>query len=101
MLPHGLGRKGTKTESHQGAASEVSAADLRTVKQVTEVRPAFTEPSLRWLIFNAGENGFGPCVVKLRRRVFIDLEAFDQYLEDHRVAPFCIGHAPRPSEPVT
>ncbi len=62
----------------------MAAPDIRTVKQVTQARPAFTEASLRWLIFNAERNGLNQALVRIGRRVLIDLERFDHWLEDHR-----------------
>jgi len=60
---------------------------LRTVKQLAEeLRPtgAFTEASLRWLIFNAKGNGFERALVRLGRRVFIHRERFGEWLEAQR-----------------
>lgn len=42
----------------------------------------FTESSIRWLIFNAKENGFSACIVRLGRKVLIDLDAFEQFLDE-------------------
>ena len=63
------------------------ANSLRTVAQVAEELPAFTEPALRRLIFDAETNGLPAALVRVRRRVYIDLEAFNQWLENHRVQP--------------
>lgn len=62
----------------------MAAPDLRTVKQVARERPAFTVASLRWLIFNAETNGLHYALVRIGRRVLIDLERFDQWIEGHR-----------------
>ncbi|MCP4656882.1 MAG: DNA-binding protein [bacterium] len=62
----------------------MAVSDLRTVKQVSRERPAFTEASLRWLIFNAEQNGLNRALVRIGRRLLIDLERFDQWLEEHR-----------------
>lgn len=40
-----------------------------------------TENSLRWLRFNGDENGFNDCVVKIGRKVLIDLDRFEQWMD--------------------
>lgn len=55
--------------------------NLRTVKQLAaESAGSFTEPALRWLIFKANENGLEPALVRIGRRVRIDLERFNHWL---------------------
>jgi hypothetical protein len=53
---------------------------LLTVKQLAESSPAFSEASLRWLIFNAKQNGFETVVLRVGRRVLIDLDRFEEWL---------------------
>ncbi len=62
----------------------MAAPDIRTIKQVSQERPAFKEAALRYLIFNAETNGLNSALVRIGRRVMIDLERFDQWLEGHR-----------------
>ena len=57
-----------------------------TFKQMPEHHPAFTEASLRWLRFNGDSNGFNRCVRKIGRRVVIDIELFEIWLNDHAEA---------------
>lgn len=59
--------------------------DLRSVRQVTQANPAFTESSIRWLIFNRQRNGFGEVLVKLGRRLLIDVRKLDKWIDEHRV----------------
>jgi hypothetical protein len=59
----------------------MNAESLRTVSQLATELPAFDERALRRLIFNAGELGLSPAIVRIGRRVFIDKEAFDAWLE--------------------
>ena len=47
-----------------------------TVKQFSARNPAFSEGSLRWLLFNAHENKLDAAVVRVGRRVLIDEERF-------------------------
>jgi len=44
----------------------------------------FTESQIRWWIFQRTQNGFEEVTVRLGRRIYIDLEALDQWLENHR-----------------
>jgi len=57
-----------------------------TVHQTAQQYPAMTESSLRWLRFNGKANGFNSCVLNVGRRVLIDADAFEQWLDSHRVA---------------
>lgn len=60
---------------------------LVTVKNLPSKYPDanLTESSVRWLIFNAKENGFSACVVRIGRKVLIDLEIFEQWLDEQAV----------------
>lgn len=64
--------------------------DLRTVKQLAATNPAFTEGSLRWLIFNAHSNGLADAVVRIgdsqRPKVLINVPVFNRWLETQRVS---------------
>ena len=63
----------------------MAARDLRTIKQVAAERQGFTESALRGLVFRAPSNGLEPSLVKIGRRVLIDLERFDEWLESNRL----------------
>jgi hypothetical protein len=63
------------------------AQNLRTVRQLAEECPAFSEWSIRKLIAQAELNGLSKSVVRLGRRVLIDRKHFDQWLESHRESP--------------
>jgi hypothetical protein len=58
--------------------------DLRTIKQLAQENPAFTEASLRWLVFNARQNGLDTAIVRIGRRVLIDAHKLDVWLEVRR-----------------
>jgi hypothetical protein len=60
--------------------------NLRTIKQLAQENPAFTEASLRWLVFNARQNGLDAAIVRGGRRVLIDLQKLDAWLEARREA---------------
>ena len=63
----------------------MDCTNLRTVKQVAEMNPAFSEAAIRWMRFNAETNGFDRVLVKVGRRVLIDLAEFENWLEEGRV----------------
>jgi hypothetical protein len=56
--------------------------ELRTVKQFCEEHPAFTQGSLRWLLFNRRTNELERAVLKIGRRVFIDPDAFFSWVDE-------------------
>lgn len=36
---------------------------------------------IRWLIFNAKHNGLDSCIARIGRRVYIDVDGFDAWLQ--------------------
>lgn len=61
--------------------------NLRTVKGLAaESRGTFTEPALRWLIFKANENGLDAALVRVGRKVLIDVEGFNKWLAGQQKA---------------
>ena len=58
---------------------------LFTLKQLSKIYPVFTESSLRWLRFNGEENGFNYCVIKIGKRIFIDINRFENWLSKNAV----------------
>ncbi len=56
---------------------------LATVKNVAALYPnAFNESSIRWLIFNRKANGFEKCVRHIGKKVLIDLDAFEKWIDE-------------------
>lgn len=51
-----------------------------TVKQLPLHYPAFTENSIRWLIFHEKTNGFCHCVRRIGRKVLIDISEFEAWI---------------------
>lgn len=62
-----------------------SAKRLYTVKQTAQSYPAFSEGGLRHLIFNAKSNGFAACIRRFGRRVIIDADAFEAWIDNQKV----------------
>ena len=60
--------------------------NLKSVRDISQANPAFTEPSLRWLIFNSKSNGLDEALVRVNRRVYIDTERFNEWLEQGRAS---------------
>ena len=58
--------------------------NLKTVRQLAEASPAFSEQSIRWLIFNSERNGLDTALVRVGRRVLVDTERFNEWLEERR-----------------
>jgi hypothetical protein len=62
----------------------MSDPQFATVEQFAQKYPAFTVPSLRWLLFNRATNGLDAAVVQLGRKVLIDEQAFVAWLRKHK-----------------
>lgn len=57
---------------------------FQTIKQLAAHNTAFSEPSLRWLVFNAETNGLSKAVIRIGRKILIDTDAFSEWIESHR-----------------
>lgn len=70
--------------SEASVTSRITPRRIASVKNTPLKYPdsGLTESSIRWLIFNARDNGFDSCIVRLGRRVFIDLDKFEQWLDE-------------------
>ena len=64
------------------------ARNLKTVAAFLTERPTFTPGQVRWWIFNERNNGMREqcVVVRLGRRVYIDADAFDRWVDAQQVA---------------
>ncbi len=60
----------------------LSPRRFATVKQVAELySKALTEPAIRWLIFNEKKNGFSSCIRRIGRKILIDLDSFENWID--------------------
>ena len=61
--------------------------ELKTVTAFAASGP-FTEAQLRWWIFNEKINGLADhgAVVRIGRRVYVDVNAFDKWIDSQQVA---------------
>ncbi|MDD2898401.1 MAG: hypothetical protein PHI31_06775 [Desulfuromonadaceae bacterium] len=57
-----------------------------TVKQTSQKFPAFTENSLRWIIFNSKQNGATAFIRKVGRKVLIDADGFMNWIDSQKEA---------------
>jgi hypothetical protein len=58
------------------------ARNLKTVASFVE-GSAFTEPQVRWWLFNANANGLteAGAIVRIGRRIYIDVDGFDRWID--------------------
>ena len=59
----------------------MTAKVLNTVRQHAEKFPAFSQASLRNLIFNAKTNGIDAALIRVGRKILIDEAAFFSWLD--------------------
>ncbi len=74
---------GAFQDGGQGQATALSRPTLLTVNQFCQQHPAFTPGGVRWLLFHREENGLHRAVVKVGRRVLIDVDEFFRWLDQH------------------
>lgn len=76
-----------ETAHHTPTAQNITVAKaMLTVKQFAERHAAFSENSLRWMIFNRETNGFGDCFCKIGpKRILIDEEKFFAKISENRM----------------
>jgi hypothetical protein len=55
---------------------------LYSVKTVSATYPVagITKSSIRWRIFNKEENGFSKCIIRIERRILIDLDRLEDFM---------------------
>lgn len=70
------------------------ARNLKTVSQFSGDSP-WTEAQLRWFIFNSGTNGMADAgaVVRVGRRVFLDVDGFERWIDAQQVPQIKAGAA--------
>ena len=57
-----------------------------TVNQTSEIYPAFTVASLRYLIFHRKTNGFDKCIFRIGRKVLIDVDLFEAWIDERKAS---------------
>lgn len=83
-ISHICSRLSLAISSRQQRADAVNYRNLRTVKQIADANPAFTEASLRWMIYRSEETGLDEVLVRVGRRVLFGMDKFNEWLEQRR-----------------
>lgn len=60
----------------------LNLAKLRTIRQFADENPAFTHDYLHYLIAHREQNGIEACLVRVNAKIFIDTEAFAEWLQN-------------------
>jgi hypothetical protein len=55
-----------------------------TVRQASQIFPAFSESSLRWIIFNSKMNGASSFIRRVGRKILIDQDRFNVWIDDKK-----------------
>lgn len=55
---------------------------LLSIRQFCEQNPAFTEGGIRHLIFHKDENDFDQCMLRVGRKILINVSAFFRWLDE-------------------
>lgn len=51
-----------------------------TVKELSKIFPSFSEPSLRYLLFNAKQNGLDKCIRRIGRKILLNIPEFEGWI---------------------
>jgi hypothetical protein len=71
--------------SQQKANMNIQTKRLSPVKKIPEYyNGAFSEASIRWLIFNEKINGFSKCLCRVGRKILIDLDNFESWINEQK-----------------
>jgi hypothetical protein len=54
--------------------------NLKTVAEFAAAGP-FSQGQLRWWIFNAANNGLSHAIVRVQRRIYIDVDKFEAWID--------------------
>lgn len=57
---------------------------LLTLKQTVQKYPFLTLGGLQWQVFHRSKNGLAKAVIKMQKRVLIDANEFEKWLESKR-----------------
>lgn len=63
---------------------EMKIQNLRTIRQMASESAVFTEAGIRWLLATSRDAALQRAVVKVGRRVLLDREAFQEWLDGQR-----------------
>ena len=60
------------------------APKFLTVKQYAERYPFPSESSLRWHLFHSSTNGLESAVIRIGKRIVLDLDALNAWIRSHK-----------------
>ena len=60
----------------------LNLAKLRSIRQFADENPAFTNDYLHYLISRRAHNGIEACLIRVGAKIFIDTEAFAEWLQE-------------------
>ena len=58
--------------------NELRIIPIKEIKKL--YNGCFTESSIRWLIFNEKINGFSKCIIRIGRKILINLDEFEKWI---------------------
>lgn len=67
-------------------SEQVDHRNLRSVNQFVAETPWLTAGKMRWLLFHRDTNGLAGSVYRIGGRIYIDIERFQTWLSDQRLA---------------
>lgn len=67
-------------QTAESSCNNRSITTLVNMKQLSKIYPVFTISTLRWFRFNGSNNGFNDCVLKIGRKLLIDVNKFEIWL---------------------
>jgi len=70
-----------KFNDNQQVIKKTKAKRYARVKEIPTLYPSFTASSMRWLIFNEETNNFSKCIKRVGRKVLIDLDNFEKWID--------------------
>jgi hypothetical protein len=73
-----------RTDEPVGIYCYGAAKRLATLQQVADEHPGLTVPTLRAWVNKAHLNGVDKCVVRIGRRLFIELNEFARWIDEHQ-----------------
>lgn len=68
---------GEESQSHSCAPS------FLTIRQYAERYPWPSESGLRWMVFHAKSNGLESALIRVGKRIVLDLAAFNVWVRSH------------------
>ena len=60
------------------------APKFLTIKQYAQRYPYPSENSIRWMIFHSESNGIESALIRVNRRIIIDLDAFNLWMRSQK-----------------